>query len=422
MSERDSPPFQRRLAAILAADVAGYSRLMRDDENATIRAWHTARGDVIDPTIARFEGRIVKHTGDGFLAEFATATDAVKCAIQIQEELNRRNAPVPPDRRMEFRMGINVGEITVDEEDIHGDGVNIAARLESIGEPGGVAISDNVFEQVERKIDAGLEWMGTHQVKNMAEPLSYYRVLLDGLPPSRHPSKRPTRAFQNVRNIPRHRMVAWLVLFFFLGVVGAAVWQTAFTSAVSPGPPSLTVNEFRTIGEQASNRGFSEGLTEDLITALSSNPNLRVISGRAALEGIQPPSERRQKRYILEGTVRGGVTIRITAQLVDAETGVHLWGGRYDRLLADPLTQQGEVSAKIVATLSEKFAQMEQDQAEAGGTIMSGTSAVLELLGRMAEGAVTLPGNVFARLFGDQGRSAQGDSGDTPSRGISTKM
>ena len=172
-------PIQRRLAAILAADVAGYSRLMNEDEYATISAWRSARTDVIDPKISEFGGRIVKHTGDGFLAEFTTATDAVKCAIRMQEEMRVLNQETPTNRRMEFRMGINLGEITVDDEDIHGDGVNIAARLEGLAEPGGICVSANIHDQVWKKIDREFEDMGRQQLKNIAEPVSYYRVIFE---------------------------------------------------------------------------------------------------------------------------------------------------------------------------------------------------------------------------------------------------
>ena len=169
----------RRLAAILAADVAGYTRLMEADENATIGAWKAARQDVIDPKVAEYQGRIVKHTGDGFLAEFGSVTDAVNCAIDMQKLLAARSADTPGDRRMNFRMGINLGDIIEELDDIHGDGVNIAARLEGLAEPGGICVSISVYEQVRKRVDLGFEDLGSQKVKNIAEPVRAYRVVLD---------------------------------------------------------------------------------------------------------------------------------------------------------------------------------------------------------------------------------------------------
>ena len=167
---------KRRLAAILAADVVDYTRLMESDEDATIDAWRSARTQVIDPKIAAYEGRIVKHTGDGFLAEFPTVQDAVRCAMEMQAELCARNANVADDRRMDFRIGINIGDIVVDKEDIYGDGVNIAARLEGLADPGGICVSGDVYNQVRKRLDVGFEGLGEQRVKNIAEPLVAYLI------------------------------------------------------------------------------------------------------------------------------------------------------------------------------------------------------------------------------------------------------
>ena len=171
-------PVQRRLAAVLAADVAEYSRLMNEDEDATIAALHAARNRVIDPTLNQFSGRIVKHTGDGFLAEFTTATDAVNCAVRMQEDLGHQNRDLASDRRMLFRMGINLGEIAVDGDDIHGDGVNIAARLEGLAPPGGILVSASTHDQVRKKVDHGFDFIGERKLKNISEPISLYRIHL----------------------------------------------------------------------------------------------------------------------------------------------------------------------------------------------------------------------------------------------------
>ena len=170
---------ERRLAAILAADVAGYTRLMNADEDATMAAWWSARKEVIDPCISEHGGRIVKHTGDGFLAEFGTVLNAVQCAVAMQTEQAIRNADVPPDRRMDFRMGINLGDIVVDSEDIYGDGVNIAARIESLAAPGGISISGSVYDQVRKKVDLTFEDMGEQAVKNISDPIHVYAILLE---------------------------------------------------------------------------------------------------------------------------------------------------------------------------------------------------------------------------------------------------
>lgn len=381
-------PIERRLAAILAADVADYSRLMNEDEAATIEAWHGARA-LIDPTIAEFGGRMVKHTGDGFLAEFATATQAVQSAIRMQDDLAGRNRGISEARRMQFRIGINLGEITADAEDIHGDGVNIAARLEGIAEPGGIMISANVFEQVHKKISRDCDDMGAANLKNIAEPVHHYRVHLDGseavaAPTSAHPVA-PRR---------HKRAGAWLIALLLAVGLGIAGWRAAAPDNPRPfGPPSLAVLPFAAIGGGAAQKAFGAGLTADLITSLSSKPGIRVLTGSTKT------SKKTSAQYLFEGSVRGTDKIRITAQLIDAKTGFHLWGGRYDRVLSDPLEQQAEVSAKIVATLDEKLTAMRRAQAGGetsddggGGALMTG----LAFIGRVAEEAIGL----LAGLFG----------------------
>lgn len=379
---------ERRLAAILAADVADYSRLMNEDEAATIAAWHAARA-LIDPTIAEFGGRIVKHTGDGFLAEFGTATQAVESAIRMQDDLAGRNRGTPEARRMQFRIGINLGEITADAEDIHGDGVNIAARLEGIAEPGGIMISANVFEQVQKKISRDCDDMGAANLKNIAEPVRHYRVRLDGSEAVAVAVQPPARPVARHR---RKRAGAWLLALLLAVGLGVAGWRAAAPERPLPsGPPSLAVLPFTAIGGGAAQKAFGAGLTADLITSLSSKPGIRVFTGGATARA------KTGAQYLFEGSVRGTEKIRITAQLIDAKTGFHLWGGRYDRVLTDPLEQQAEVSAKIVATLNEKLTAMRRQQTEGktgsgNGVLMTG----LALIGRVAEEAIGL----LAGLFG----------------------
>ena len=373
---------QRRLAAILAADVADYSRLMNEDEAATIEAWHAARA-LIDPTIAAFGGRIVKHTGDGFLAEFGTATEAVECAIRMQDDLTGRSRGVPENRRMLFRMGINLGEITADADDIHGDGVNIAARLEGLADAGGIMISANVFEQVRKRIDRDFEDMGTETLKNIAEPVRHYRVRLDGSEP-------PSQAGPPRLRRTGRRAATWAVLIILAVGLGIAIWRAAAPEAQAPaGPPSLAVLPFHALDGTDAQKSFGAGLTEDLITSLTSKPGIRVL---AASSGGKRPNA----QYYFEGSVRGSGKIRITAQLIDARTGFHLWGGRYDRMLTDPLELQAEVSAKIVATLDEKLAAIRDARQPGASEDSSGIMLTgLEFIGRVAEEAIALLGAVI---------------------------
>ena len=222
----------RKLAAILAADVAGYTRLMAADEEATLTAWWSARKDIIDPAIAEHGGRIVKHTGDGFLAEFATATEAVRCAVIMQNALLARSADTPEERRFEFRVGINLGEIVVDEEDIYGDGVNIAARVEALAEPGGICVTVSVYDQIKNKVVLGYEDLGEQKVKNIAEPLRIYRV---------HPKVEVTAAARKSSSAVRWHYWAALatVVAALFGAVGIIYWRGDLYPFSRP--PTLTL-------------------------------------------------------------------------------------------------------------------------------------------------------------------------------------
>ena len=311
------PVLERRLAAILAADVAGYSRLMNADEEATIEAWQAARTGVIRPKIAEHSGRIVKHTGDGFLAEFPTASDAVRCAVDMQLTLARNDAGHPPESRLTFRMGINLGEITVDEDDIHGDGVNVAARLESLAPAPGICVTSAVYDQTHKKVDCAFEYMGEHKVKNIAEPIRVYRVRYDQ-------SSSPG--------------------------TGDGLAQVA--------KPSIAVLPFANMSPDPEQEFFADGLTEDILTQLSRFNELFVISRNSTFTYKGQSVKAKQVaadlgvRYVVEGSVRkAGDRVRVTVQLIDAVADRHVWAERYDRELVDIFAIQDEITSAIVATL-----------------------------------------------------------------------
>ena len=316
---------ERRLAAILAVDVAGYSRLMGEDEEGTLAALRAIRRELGDPKIKEHRGRIVKTTGDGLLVEFASVVDAVRCAVETQREMATRNAGIPPERRIEFRMGMNLGDIIVEDGDIFGDGVNIAARLEALAEPGGICVTRVVRDQVRDKLDFSFADMGEQQVKNIARPVRAHRILVaaEAVPPA-----------------------------------GAGDPITAFTRPVAQ-KPSIAVLPFANMSGDAEQEYFSEGITEDIITNLSRNRAFFVISRSTSFtykgSGVDITKVARELnvRYVLEGSVRrAGTRVRITAQLIDAETGHHLWGDRYDRELADVFAVQDEIAQSITGAIA----------------------------------------------------------------------
>src|SRR3989441_4376795 len=317
-----TPParIERKLAAILSADVKGYGRLMGEDEVATIRTL-TAYQEAMTTFIQQHRGRVVDASGDNLLAEFASVVDAVRCAVEIQRELKTKNADLPAPQRMEFRIGINVGDVIVEGERIYGDGVNIAARLEGLAEAGGICISGIVYDQVETKLALGYEYLGGQTVKNIAKPVQVYRVQME---------------------------------------VGAS------TPTVSD-KPSIAVLPFVNMSRDPEQGYFSDGITEDLITDLSKLSGLFVISRNSVFlykgKAVKPEqvSQELGVRYVLEGSVRkAGSRVRITAQLIDATTGHHLWAERYDRDLQDIFAVQDEVTQQIVAALKVRLTDSEQ--------------------------------------------------------------
>ncbi len=361
------PGVQRRLAAILSADVKGYSRLMGEDEITTVRTL-TAYREVMSALIREHRGRVVDAPGDNLLAEFASVVDAVECAVELQREFKSRNAELPTPRRLEFRIGINLGDVIVEGERIYGDGVNIAARVEGLAEPGGISISGTVYDQVKNKLALAYEPLGEHAVKNIREPVRVYRVRPEPQPPGTRPEVGKAAGRRSWR-----RATLLLGVVLLVVAAGVAVWSLSLRSR-SPGAgvtdkPSVAVLPFENMSGDAGQEYFSDGITEDLITGLSKLSGLFVIARNSvfAYKGktLQPAQVSRELgvRYVLEGSVRkAGNRVRITAQLVDASTGYHVWAERYDRDLKDVFALQDEVTQKIVGVLAVKLTVPEKDR------------------------------------------------------------
>ena len=318
--------FQRKLTAILSADVQGYSRLMDEDEDGTVRTLAAYR-EVMFHLIREHRGRVVDSPGDNLLAEFASVVDAVRCAVEIQETLRARSAELPENRRMEFRMGINLGDVIVDGDRIYGDGVNIAARLEGLAEGGGICVSGTVFDQVESKLAFEYDYLGEQAVKNIKRPVRVYRLRM-----SSH-----------------------------------AAQPKADEGPNFPDQPSIAVLPFVNISGDADQDYFSDGITEELITGLSKVPGLFVIARNSVFTykgrpvKVQEVSRELGVRYVVEGSVRKSAEkVRVTAQLIDAATGRHLWAERYDRDLKDIFALQDEITLKIMKALQVKLTEGEQ--------------------------------------------------------------
>ena len=324
---------ERRLAAILAADVAGYSRLMSHDEEGTLQRLKAHLGELVEPHIAAHRGRIVKRTGDGLLVDFASAVEAVRCAVAIQAGMNDRNRGAPDEARIEFRIGINLGDIIIEDGDIFGDGVNIAARLEALADPGGIFVSRAVRDSVRDKLGIELEDLGEKPVKNIARPVRVFRV-------------------------------------------GRANGGRRPAAPSVPDKPSIAVLPFANMSGDAEQEYFSDGISEDLITDLSKVQALFVIARNSSFTykgrsvKVQEIGQELGVRFVLEGSIRkAGNRVRITAQLVDAKTGGHLWADRFDRELTDIFATQDEVVHKIVEALAVKLSRVEeQDLKKGGGT------------------------------------------------------
>jgi adenylate cyclase len=371
---------ERKLTAILSADVKGYSRLMGEDEEATIRTL-TAYRAAITEHIQQHRGRVVDSPGDNLLAEFASVVDAVRCAVEIQSELKVRNAELPDQRKMEFRIGINLGDVVVEGERIYGDGVNIAARLEGLAEGGGICISGVVYDQVENKLNflnLGYEYLGEQTVKNIAKPVPVYRVHLE----PRATTPTVGAALHDRPRISSPPLAAGVSKPFSFRLwprdrprvpsspPGQPQGGASATSGLPlPDKPSLAVLPFANLSGDPEQEYFSDGITEDLITDLSKLSGLFVISRHSVFlyKGkITKPAQVSQElgvRYLLEGSVRkSGNRVRISAQLIDSTTGYHLWAERYDGELQDIFAVQDEVTQQIVAALQVKLTEGEQQR------------------------------------------------------------
>jgi len=331
----------RRLAAIFAGDIAGYSRLMGADEEGTLHQLKAHRKQLVDPKITEHRGRIVKTTGDGMLVEFVSVVDAVRCAVDIQRGMAERNAGVPVDKRIEFRIGINVGDIIFDSDDIFGDGVNVAARLEALADPGGIMVSRTVHDQVRDKLSFGFEDMGEQAVKNISRPIGVYRICLTESAP------------------------------------------TAVKSATAPVPelaavqrPSIAVLPFVNMSGDPEQEYFADGISEDILTGLSKLRWFFVIARNStfAYKGKAVDVKRAARelgvRYVLEGSVRkGGNRVRITAQLIDATTGNHIWADHHDGELTDIFALQDDITRKVVAAIEPRLLEAEGTRSHARSTI-----------------------------------------------------
>src|SRR6516165_589741 len=320
----EGPNVRRRLAAILAADVVGYSRLMEVDEAGTLARLKTARLELIDPAITKCKGRIIKTTGDGMLVEFQSVTEALRCAVDFQERMARRNRDMPASRTLLYRIGINLGDVIVESDDIFGDGVNVAARLEAMAEPGGICVSAAVRDQVGDRLDVAYEDLGDRQLKNINRPIHVFKIVLQrptpdqgGAEPGQTPAPQP-----NARK------------------------------------PSIAVLPFVNMSGDAEQEFFADGLTEDIITELSRFRELLVISRNAVFVHKGKPVKAQEIAhefgvdYVAEGSVRKAADrVRVTVQLIDGETETHIWAERYDRKLADIFDIQDEVTSSIAATL-----------------------------------------------------------------------
>jgi adenylate cyclase len=390
-----SEGFKRKLTAILSADVKDYSRLMGEDEDATVRTL-TAHQELVAAVVQKHRGRVVDSSGDNVLAEFGSVLDAVRSAVEIQEEVKVRNAELPENRRMQFRIGINLGDVITEGERIYGDGINVAARLEGLAEGGGICVSGTVYDHVRNKLALGFEFLGEQKVKNIAEPVRVYRIVMEpGTPVRLLPEEGvATRWWQNTA------LAAALVVL--LMAVGVVMWM--FFLRHSPRPaevaveermafplpdkPSIAVLPFVNMSGDPEQDYLADGISENTIMALSKVPEMFVVSrsstftykGRAVK--VQQVSEELGVRYVLEGSVqKSGKRLRVTAQLIDATSGHHLWSERYDRDMEDLFTLMDEITKEIVVALQIELTHGEQaaiwqdtDNLEAWGHAVKGYS------------------------------------------------
>ncbi len=367
---------ERKLAAILAADVAGYSRLMSHDEEGTLRLLKAHLGELVEPHIAAHRGRIVKRTGDGLLVDFSSAVEAVRCAVAIQAGMADRNRTAVDDSRIEFRIGINLGDVIIEGDDIFGDGVNIAARLEALADPGGIFVSRAVRDSVRDKLGIVLEDLGEKPVKNIARPVRVFRI-------------------------------------------GRASGAQPRSPPAMPDKPSIAVLPFANMSGDAEQEFFSDGISEDLITDLSKVSALFVIARNSSFTykgrtvKVQEIGRELGVRFVLEGSIRkAGNRVRITAQLVDAQSGGHLWADRFDRELTDIFATQDEVVQKIVEALAIKLTRVEEQDLRRGGTksleAYESWLRARQLLGRGTRESIAQARALHRRAIGPDGGARRG--------------
>ena len=328
---------ERRLAAILAADVVGFSRLMGEDEAGTLERLKSLRKELVQPNITARKGRVVKLMGDGLLAEFPSVVEAVHCAVDIQNGMNERELDETGNKRIRLRIGVNLGDIIVEGADIYGDGVNVAARLEGLAPPGGICVSGTVFDHVKGKVDLNFADLGAQQAKNIEQPVQVYRVVLDHEPEATEPESAPAQ--------------------------GAILLEL-------PQKPSIAVLPFTNMGGDPEQEYFADGVAEDIITELSREQDLFVIARNSsfAYKGQSPDLRQVGRelgvRYLLEGSLRkAGGRIRLTAQLIEAASNRHIWAERYDRALEDVFAVQDELTSTIQNTLLQKVRETDIDRA-----------------------------------------------------------
>ncbi len=402
---------ERRLAAILAADVAGYSRLMAADEEGTLRSLTGHRRELIDPAIAGHRGRIVKTTGDGALVEFASVVDAVRCAVEIQRGMAERNREVPPDERIALRVGINVGDIIVQDDDVYGDDVNIAARLEGIAQPGGITISRAVHDRLGNRIDVRWRACGLRSLKNLSSPVEVFEAaeFAGPAPAKRSPARR--------MSLVAAGSVAGVACAALVAVLWAVFWPAAKLDTVAPSTasgrptesdrldarPIVAVLPFANQSGDPAQEYFSDGVTEDIISALGRFRGLLVM-GRGAVMPFkgkpEPPAEigrQLQARYLVTGSVRrSGDRVRVTAQLTDAKNSVVLWSDKFDLQAGDLFTMQDNIVRQIAGSLASRVGLIEQDRV-ARKPAESLQAYDLVLRGRELQSRATRAGHAEAR-------------------------
>ncbi|QRM55924.1 rhodanese-like domain-containing protein [Sinorhizobium sp. BG8] len=360
---------ERRLVAVLAADIVGYSRLIEADEAGTLAAIRALRCDVVDPLLDEYHGRIVKLMGDGAIVEFGSVVDAVACAVAVQKEVIARQADVPPDRRIHFRMGINLGDVVVDGDDLLGDGINIASRLEQLCEPGGLYVSGTAYDQLQGKLGLPLEFIGEQHVKNITRPVRTYRVQFEG-GARKSTARAPARRRWGLAAAGLAVLVAGTALFY-------RPWETFEDGAAAgqqvlalPDKPSIAVMPFDNLSSDPEQAYFADGMTEDLITDLSKLSGIFVTSRNSTFAykekraNVAQVAKQLGVQYVLEGSVRRqGDQVRINAQLIDARGDHHLWADRYDGSMDNIFALQDKVIAQIVSALTVELTAAEKAQA-----------------------------------------------------------